>query len=39
MREVFCFPYEENIISDEECLLLYDEYKINNPEFEAQVST
>ena len=30
--------YEENMISDEEFLLLYDEYSSKNPEFEPLVS-
>ena len=31
--------YEENMISDEEFLLLHDEYSLKNPEFEPLVST
>ena len=31
--------YEENMISDKEFLLLYDEYSSKNPEFEPLVST
>ena len=30
--------FEENMISDEECLLLYDEYSLKNPEFKPLVS-
>jgi len=36
LREVLFLSYEENIISEEEFLLLYDEYSSNNPEFEPQ---
>ena len=39
LREVLFLSYEENIISDEEFLLLYDEYSSKNPEFEPLVST
>ena len=37
----FCFLHtsEGNMISDEEFLLLYDEYSSKNPEFEPLVST
>ena len=31
--------YEENMISDEEFLLFYNEYSSKNPEFEPLVST
>ena len=34
MREALLLSYEENTISDEEFLLLYDEYSSKNPEFE-----
>ena len=38
--EVLFPSYEaENMISDEEFLLLYDEYSSKNPEFEPLVST
>ena len=38
--EVLFLSYEaENMISDEEFLLLYDEYSSKNPEFEPLVST
>ena len=39
LREVLFLSYEENIISDEEFLLLFDEYSSKNPEFEPLVST
>ena len=39
LREVFFLSYEENIISDEEFLLLFDEYSSKNREFEPLVST
>ena len=39
LREVLFLSYEENMISDEEFLLLYDEYSSKNPEFEPLVST
>ena len=39
LREVLFFSFEENMISDEEFLLLYDEYSSKNPEFEPLVST
>ena len=39
LREVFFVSYEENIISDEEFLLLFDEYSSKNREFEPLVST
>ena len=39
LREVLFLSFEENIISDEEFLLLYDEYSSKNPEFEPLVST
>ena len=35
----FFLSYEENMISDEEFPLLYDEYSSKNPEFEPLVST
>ena len=38
LREVLFLSYEENMISDEELLLLYDEYSSKNPEFEPLVS-
>ena len=34
LREALLLSYEENTISDEEFLLLYDEYSSRNPEFE-----
>ena len=34
LREALLFSYEENTISDEEFLLLYEEYFSKNPEFE-----
>ena len=34
LREALLLSYEENTISDEEFLLLYDEYSSKNPEFE-----
>ena len=34
LGEVLFFSYQENMISDEEFLLLYDEYSSKNPEFE-----
>ena len=34
LREVLFLSYEENMISDEEFLFLYDEYSSKNPEFE-----
>ena len=34
MREALLLSYEENIISDEEFLLLYDEYSLKNSEFQ-----
>ena len=38
--EALFLSYEaENMISDEEFLLLYDEYSSKNPEFEPLVST
>ena len=37
--EFLLLSYEENMISDEEFLLLYDEYSSKNPEFEPLVST
>ena len=37
--EFLLLSYEENMISDEEFLLLYDEYSSKNPEFELLVST
>ena len=37
--EVLFLSYEENMISDEEFLFLYDEYSSRNPEFEPLVST
>ena len=37
--KVLFLSYEENMISDEEFLLLYDEYSSKNPEFEPLVST
>ena len=39
LRRVLFHCYEENMISDEEFLLLYDEYSSKNPEFEPLVST
>ena len=39
LRQVLFLSYEENMISDEEVLLLYDEYSSKNPEFEPLVST
>ena len=39
LRESLFLSYEENMISDEEFLLLYDEYSSKNPEFEPLVST
>ena len=39
LREVLFLSYEENMISDEGFLLLYDEYSSKNPEFEPLVST
>ena len=39
LREVLFLSYEENMISDEEFLLLYEEYSSNSPEFEPLVST
>ena len=38
LSEVLFLSYEENTISDEELLLLYDEYSSKNPEFEPLVS-
>ena len=38
LREVLFLSFEENMISDEEFLLLYDEYSLKNPEFEPLVS-
>ena len=38
LSEVLFLSYEENMISDEELLLLYDEYSSKNPEFETLVS-
>ena len=37
--KVLFLSYEENMISDEEFLLLNDEYSSKNPEFEPLVST
>ena len=37
--EVLFLSYEENMISDEELLLLCDEYSAKNPKFEPLVST
>ena len=34
LRKALMLSYEENIISDEEFLLLYDEYSSKNPEFQ-----
>ena len=34
LREALLLSYEENTISDEEFLLLYDKYSSKNPEFE-----
>ena len=39
LRQVSFLSYEENMISDEEVLLLCDEYSSKNPEFEPLVST
>ena len=39
LSEVLFLSYEENMISDEELLLLYDEYSSKNPEFEPLIST
>ena len=39
LREVLFLSYEENMISVEEFLLLFDEYSSKNPEFEPLVST
>ena len=39
LRQVLFLSYEENMISDEEVLLLCDEYSSKNPEFEPLVST
>ena len=39
LREVLFLSYKENIISEEEFVLLYDEYSSKNPEFEPLVST
>ena len=39
LREVLFLSYEENMISDEGFLLLYDEYSSKIPEFEPLVST
>ena len=39
LREVLFLSYAEYMISDEEFLLLYDEYASKNPEFEPLVST
>ena len=39
LREVLFLSVEENMISDEEFLLFYDEYSSKNPEFEPLVST
>ena len=39
LREVLFLSFEENIISDEEFLLLYDEYSSKKAEFEPLVST
>ena len=39
LREVLFLSYEENMISDEEFLLLYDEYSSKKPEFEPLVLT
>ena len=39
LHYVLFLSYEENMISDEEFLLLYDEYSSKNPEFEPLVST
>ena len=39
LREVSFLSYEKNMISDEEFLLLCDEYSSKNPEFEPLVST
>ena len=39
LREVLFLSFEENMISDEEFLLFYDEYSSKNPEFEPLVST
>ena len=39
VRQVLFLSYEENMISDKEVLLLWDEYSSKNPEFEPLVST
>ena len=39
LGQVLFLSYEENMISDEEFPLLYDEYSSKNPEFEPLVST
>ena len=39
LRQVLFLSYEENMISDKEVLLLWDEYSSKNPEFEPLVST
>ena len=39
LREVLFLCHEENMISDEEFLLLNNEYSSKNPEFEPLVST
>ena len=38
LRQFLFLSYEENMISDEEVLLLWDEYSSKNPEFEPLVS-
>ena len=39
LREVLFLSYEENVISDEEFLRLYNEYSSKKPELEPPVST
>ena len=39
LREVLFLSYEENMISEEDFLLLYDEYSSKNPELKPLVST
>ena len=39
LRQALFLSYEEKMISDEEVLLLFDEYSSKNPEFEPLLST
>ena len=39
LREVLFLSYEENMISEEEFILLYDKFSLKNQEFEPLVLT